>query len=88
MTWEVRWAGAAQRALDRLPEKVATACIEFVYSRVADNPYRAGKPLRFELEGVYGARRGEYRVLYTIEDHDESITVVAIQHRADVYRPR
>lgn len=88
LTWEVRWTAAAQRAWERLPEKVATACIKFVYSRLADNPHRADKPLRFELEGVYGARRGDYRVLYTIEDHDESITVVAIQHRADAYRVR
>lgn len=88
MTWEVRWTGAAQRALERLPEKVATACLKFVYSRLAENPHHAGKPLRFELEGVDGARRGDYRVLYTIEGHDQSITVVAIQHRADAYRVR
>lgn len=88
MTWEVQWTGAAQRALERLPEKVATACIEFVYSRLADNPYRAGKPLRFELEGIFGARRGDYRVLYTISDKEESVTVVAVQHRADAYRAR
>lgn len=64
MTWEVRWTGAAQRALERLPEKVATACIKrvatacikFVCSRLAENPHHAGKPLRFELEGVDGAR--------------------------------
>jgi mRNA-degrading endonuclease RelE of RelBE toxin-antitoxin system len=88
LTWEVRWTGAAQRALERLPEKVATACIEFVYSRLAENPHRAGKLLKFELEGAYVAKRGDYRVLNTIEVHDESITVVAIQHRADAYRAR
>lgn len=56
--------------------------------RLADNPYRAGKPLRFELEGIFGARRGDYRVLYTISDKEESVTVVAVQHRADAYRAR
>ncbi len=88
MTWEVRWAKAAQRALEQLPEKVSTACIEFVYSALARNPRRVGKPLRFELTSVYGARRGDYRVLYVIQDEEESITVVAVQHRADIYRTR
>lgn len=88
MNREIRWTPAAERAIERLSEKTAVACIEFVYSRLADNPYRAGKPLRFELEGLHAARLGDYRVLYLIEEHDDSVTVVAVQHRGDVYRRR
>lgn len=86
MTWKIRWTATAQRALERLPEKSAVACIEFVYARLTENPRRAGKPLRFELEGIYAARRGDYRVLYVIDDPDSAVTVVAVQHRSDVYR--
>ena len=39
---EIAWRPAARRALGRLPEKVATAAIEFVYGPLADNPYRVG----------------------------------------------
>ena len=82
------WPAMATRAPQRLPEKVATAAVEFIYESLAENPKRVGKPLRFELEGLHSARRGDYRVVYEIDQHDETVTIIAIQHRADVYRPR
>jgi mRNA-degrading endonuclease RelE of RelBE toxin-antitoxin system len=84
----VTWTATATRALQRLPEKVATAAIEFIYGSLAENPQRVGKPLRFELEGLHSARRGDYRVVYEIDRHGEMVTIIAIQHRADVYRRR
>lgn len=71
-----------------LPEKVATAAIEFVYGPLADNPQRAGKPLRFELGGLHVARRGDYRVIYEIDDGVKRIVVHVIEHRANAYRRR
>jgi mRNA-degrading endonuclease RelE of RelBE toxin-antitoxin system len=71
-----------------LPEKVATACVEFVYGSLAENPHRVGKALRFDLEGLYSARRGDFRVVYEIDDDGNDVTIVAIDHRDDVYRPR
>ncbi len=82
---DVAWSPTARRALTRLPEKVATAVVEFVYGPLAANPYRVGKALRLELEGLHSARRGDFRVVYRISD---VVTIVAIEHRADVYRPR
>ena len=81
--YEVAWTPTAKRALQRLPEKVATAAIEFIYGPLASNPQRVGKALRFDLEGLHSARRGSYRIIYRI---DARVTIVAIEHRADVYR--
>ncbi len=75
-------------AVESLPEKVATPCVEFVYGGLAQNPRRVGKALRFELEGLHSARRGDYRVVHVIADERASITVVAVPHRAQVYPPR
>jgi mRNA interferase RelE/StbE len=86
--YEVEWASVALRALDRLPEKVATAVIEFVYGRLAVNPRRVGRPLRFELEGLHSARRGDYRIVYRIDDEHAAVVIDAIAHRSDVCRPR
>lgn len=86
--YEVAWTGAAERALTRLPEKVATAVIELCYGALAENPQRVGKPLKFELAGLHSARRGDFRVIYRISGPDRRIDVVAIEHRSDVYRPR
>ena len=79
----VAWTATAKRALTRLPEKVAAAAVEFIYGPVAANPRRVGKALRRELEGLHSARRGDFRIIYRISD---VVTIVAIDHRADIYR--
>lgn len=86
--YAIAWTAPARRALARLPEKVATAVIEFLYGSLADNPYRMGKPLKLELRGLYSARRGDYRVIYRIDDDRRRVEVVAVEHRADIYRPQ
>jgi len=86
--YAVAWTAVARRALSRLPEKVASAVVEFCYGSLAANPYRVGKPLRLGLEGLHSARRGDYRVIYRIDDKNQRIDIVAIEHRADVYGPR
>jgi mRNA interferase RelE/StbE len=84
----IAWTAASRRALTGLPEKAATAVVEFAYGSLAASPYRAGKPLKLGLEGLHSARRGDYRVIYRIDDHQHQATVVAIEHRSDAYRPR
>jgi mRNA interferase RelE/StbE len=84
--FEIHWAGPARRALRRLPEKVAVSAIEFSYGPLASNPSQAGRPLRFELEGRDSAHRGDYRVVYRIDDPRRRVYILAIGHRADVYR--
>lgn len=86
--FEVNWASSALRALDRLPERIATACVEFVYGGLAENPHRVGRALRFDLEGKHSARRGDFRILYEIDEAAHVVTVVAVDHRGNFYRPR
>lgn len=66
---------------------MATAAIEVLYGAVAENPHRTGAPLRLGLEGLYSARRGDYRILYAIDDDNHVVRVVTLEHRSDVYRP-
>jgi len=37
-------------------------------------------------EEKYRIRQGDYRVLYEIDDHGKTVTIVRIGHRGDVYR--
>jgi mRNA interferase RelE/StbE len=82
------WTASSRRALVRLPEKVAAAVVEFIYGSMAASPRQVGKPLRLGLAGLHSARRGDYRVIYTIDDQLHAVTIMAIEHRSDVYRPR
>ena len=65
--------------------KVAAAALEAIQSIAAD-PRRMGKPQHLELAGQWSARRGPYRIIYSIDDSNDTITVIAVAHRADVYR--
>ncbi|AXY49253.1 type II toxin-antitoxin system RelE family toxin [Rhodococcus ruber] len=82
----IRVTTRAERDLQRLPEKIATACVEFIFGALAENPRRVGKPLRADLEGLYSARRGDYRVIYGVVDDARTVEVVHIDRRSDVYR--
>lgn len=78
----------AQRAIaQKLPEPVATAVIEFLTTALVDKPHRVGNPLRDDLNGIWSARRGTYRVLYRINDDAHEVFVLRIDHRRDAYRP-
>ncbi len=86
MSYGLRLSRSARRALaETLPESVAAAVWQFVSGPLLDNPHRVGKRLRFELEGYYSARRGQYRVIYRIDEDDVIVEVVTIAHRADAY---
>lgn len=82
----IRWTPTAQRDLGRLPKKIATAVVEFVYGSLADNPERVGRELQLELAGRHAARQGDYRVIYQIDRSTGVILIMHVDHRADVYR--
>ena len=83
---DVRISARAERDIARLPEKIAAACVEFIFGPLAENPYRVGADLRGQLAGLRSARRGSYRVIYKIDEDRDRIDVVHIDHRGDVYR--
>lgn len=78
----------ALKGFRRLPEKAAGAIVEFVTGVLADNPRRLSKPLTNELLGLRTARRGDYRVLFTLDVEEHTLYVHRIEHRSDVYKPR
>ncbi len=76
---------AARQVAENLPEAVAAAALEFVIGPLLTNPRRVGKPLRAPLDGKWSARRGQYRVIYEIDEESEVVTVLVIAHRRDAY---
>jgi len=86
--YELLLTAPEQRGLDRLPTNAAAAIAEFLVGGLLEAPTRVGKPLRRDLEGLWSARRGPYRVVYEIDEAAKRVVVLRIDHRADVYRPR
>lgn len=84
--YQIAITARAGRDLERLPEKVAAACVQFIFGPLGDNPHRLGKPLQDPFSGLHWARRGDYRVIYAIDDVRLQVTIVHIARRSDVYR--
>jgi mRNA interferase RelE/StbE len=84
--YEIRFQPAARRAIvERLPETVAAAVLEFCDAALAITPYRVGKPLFGPLAGCHGARRGTYRVVCRIDENSRVVHVLDIDHRSEIY---
>lgn len=88
MSYTVRFTATARRGLNDLPPRVLSVVIEFAFGDLSREPRRVGKPLRRELAGMFSARRGPYRLLYRIDDNQQLVWVLRVDHRADVYRRR
>jgi mRNA-degrading endonuclease RelE of RelBE toxin-antitoxin system len=88
--YQLGTAAPARKALsDRLPADVAVAAVEFITGPRLANPYRAGKRLGDELEGILSARLArEWRVLYEVDEGNHSVIVLDIRHRGVAYRAR
>lgn len=85
--YSIELARAARRQLtEGLPEAVAAAVWEFINGPLRENPQRVGTELAAPYKGRYSARRGFYRIIYTINDTKLLIHVVTIEHRRNVYR--
>lgn len=78
---------AARQLAEELPESAAAACVEFVFGPLAENPHRVGRALRAPFIGQWRARRGVYRVRYRIDETEQVVYVLDIDHRRDAYRP-
>jgi mRNA interferase RelE/StbE len=85
--WRVVVLAPARREFDRLPISVAAAVLETL-DAIAGNPRRLGRPLMLEHEGRFSARRGPYRIIYELDEHDHRVRILAIGHRRDIYRRR
>lgn len=84
--YQVVFARSARRALEvDLPEAVAAAVFAFATGPLSEAPRRVGKPLREPMTPLWSARRGDYRVIYRIDEAHLVVDVVAIRHRRDAY---
>jgi mRNA interferase RelE/StbE len=76
---------SAERDLRKLPRSTLER-INAKLLTLSDEPRPPGShKLSGNLEG-WRVRVGDYRILYQTDDTGETITVVRVRHRRDVYR--
>lgn len=87
--YEIELTSRARRAIhETLPAKVVDVVINFLKGPLAENPRRVGKKLNAPFNKQFSARRGDYRVIYKIDDELLLVTVLDIEHRAHAYAVR
>lgn len=67
--------------LDRSIKQIVKKAIE----SLSVNPFR-GKPLAYDLSGLYSFRTSDYRIIYHIRDEEILVVVIAVGHRKDIYK--
>jgi len=73
--------------LDKVPEKDLKK-IQDVFESLKHHPRPSvsrkltGKPDRYRI------RKGDYRIVYVIEDKARTVKIMLVRHRKDVYRIR
>ncbi len=86
MAHEIRITPEGVRHLDKLPTSVRDAALVALWGPISENPRRLGKPLVAELDGLFSARRGNYRIILSIDDVANVVIVHRIHHRRSAYR--
>ena len=83
MTWTLRYAASAARALRKLDPEVQRH-LRHALHELAEDPER-GRPLQSTLKGLRSWRTGDFRIVYRIEAAEIQVLVLALGHRRDVY---
>ncbi len=84
MSYRVLILPHAEKALEQLPRKDYVAVRDAILA-LATDPRPPGCS---KLQGREGwrIRQGDYRVIYEIDDRQQTVTILRVRHRRDVYR--
>jgi mRNA interferase RelE/StbE len=87
VNYRVNFSASARRAIKvTLPQSAAAALWEFIIRPLAQNPVRLSKPLLGELASSRSARRGGYRVVFSLSENANEIYIERIAARKNIYR--
>ncbi len=82
--YKVELRQRVRQSLDKLPEKDYRVVITALESLEQEPRPRGVEKIRGTE--LWRIRKGDYRVIYYINDQEQTIAVVRIGHRRDVYR--
>jgi mRNA interferase RelE/StbE len=75
-----------RKHIPALSSSAKTMLKRAIEERLVVDPIGFGKPLRYSLKGHRRLRVSDYRIVYRIEA--DTVIIIAIKHRKDVYEDR
>ena len=85
MAYRLEDTAAARRDLQELPRDILIR-IEARIQALTENPRPRGAERVQGTQGGLRVRVGDYRILYTVDDAQQVVTIGRVRHRRDVYR--
>lgn len=85
MAYRLELTKAAAKDLAALPKKTLKT-IDAAILSLAENPRPHGVKKLQGVEELYRIRKGDFRIIYKIEDDVLVVTVIRVGNRREVYR--
>ena len=85
MAYQVKWHEKAVEDLRDVDKKTAKGLIERIKEYLPQDPISLGKPLHGEFKGLYQYRYGRYRVLYAIDRKENTLLILRVGKRKEIY---
>lgn len=82
--YRVYFKPSAEKELACLPRNVGETAISKI-NDLLENPRTRGTK-KLKGEDSYRLRIGNYRIIYSIDDMNKTITIFRIRHRKEIYR--
>ena len=88
MAWRVEFLPAADKAFGKLDRQHQRRIQQFIETRLQtdQDPHRLGEGYTGPLKGYWKYRIGDFRLVCDVQERTQTILVVAIGDRKDVYR--
>ncbi len=82
--YSIKYTKEAKKKIEKLDKSIRLV-IKKVIESLSSNPYK-GKPLSYDLAGLYSLRTSDYRIIYRIKEKQLIIIVVTVGHRREIYK--
>jgi len=82
--YNVKYTKEAKRNIEKLDQTIKQVIKKAIES-LSSNPYR-GKPLAYELSGLYSFRTSDYRIIYRTREEEILIIIITVGHRKEIYK--
>ncbi len=86
MSYQIIIPKTVQKEIDKLPKNIQEGIIEGLLTLKENS--RPPNSLKMKNSQGYRLRVGEYRVLYDINDQNQTVTLRRVGHRKNIYREK
>jgi len=85
LRWKIKYKESVKKDLKKISEDNKKRIKRAIETKLQVDPVKFGLPLRQSLKNLKKIRVRDFRVIYSIEESEVTVHVVAIGHRKDVY---